>query len=295
MQMGKIVLALLITFWLMPAYTYAQDEPAKEEATEEVAEDEAPEKPSSRMSLTTTQFSGDTIELQGLLRAKFDKSWTPIPDGKVSFFGVGDEDETPLGEVSTNAKGIASLKVNVSKMPLNADGYLAFAARFEGNEQVEGSDADASIIKANMEMTPIKDDSTITISLKVTAGEAPIAEADVALYVKRMVGRLKVGEGTTDEDGNVDIEFPTDLAGDDKGNLYITAMIEDFEEYGNIAAATVQPWGRPISYKFEELPKALWSPHPPSWMVITFFLLMAAVWGHYAIVVYKISQIKKAA
>ena len=148
---------------------------------------------------------------------------------------------------------------------------------------MEGSEGDGSVTRAKMALTPVKEDSSITISLKVTAltaaGEVPIAETDVAVYVKRMIGRLKVGEGTTDEEGNLEIEFPMDLPGDDKGNLYITAVIEEHEEYGNIAAATVQPWGLPVSYQNTELPKSLWSPHPPSWMVIAFFVLMAAVWG----------------
>ncbi len=301
---GKTVFALLLILWLTPSNLFAQDPPAKEEPTEEAAEAEEPEeadepeKFSSKMSLSTTQFLGDTVELQGLLRAKMDKSWAAVPNEKVGFFAIGDEDEKALGEVVTNAKGIAKFRISTKAMALNADGYLAFAARFAGNDELEESDGDANILRASMKLTPVKEDSTITISLNVTApspeGETPIAEADVVVYVKRMVGRLKVGEGTTDEEGNVDIDFPTDLAGDDLGNLYITAVIEDYEEYGNIAATTIQAWGRPISYEISELPKSLWSPHPPSWMVITFFVLMAAVWGHYAIVLYKLSQLKKA-
>ncbi len=298
-SLSKMVPAmLLLLLWAAPVHLQAQDKPAANEETEEPAEEEEPSKIGSKMTLTVTQMPGDTVELQALLRAKIDKVWTTMPGKKVSFFAVGDEDETAIGEMTTNAKGIAALKFNASTTPLNAAGYHAFAARFGGDDELDESDGDANILKAKIELTPVKEDSSLTISLKVSApskdGDTPIAEADVVVYVKRMVGRLKVGEGTTDEDGNVEIEIPMDLAGDENGNLFITAYIEDFEEYGNIAATTVQPWGKPVSYKIEELPQALWSPHPPSWMVITFFVLMAAVWGHYGIVVYKLSQIKRA-
>lgn len=296
--LGRTAFAVLLLFWLTPINLTAQETPSTEEGTEELTETEEVEKASSKMSLSATQFMGDTIELQGLLRAKLDKSWSAIPNKKVSFFAIGDEDEKPLGVVMTNARGIASLKLSSKNMTLNADGYLSFAARFEGNDELEESEGDLSILRAGMKLTAVKEDSTLILSLNVNAlstdGESPIVEADVVVYVKRMVGKLKVGEGTTDEEGNVDIEFPTDLAGDNKGNLQITVFIEDFEEYGNIAATTVQPWGIPVSYDISEMPKALWSPQPPSWMVITFFILMAAVWGHYAVVVYKLSQLRKA-
>ncbi len=295
---GKTLLAFLILLWMAPANSLlAQDEPAEEETTEEAAEEEEPEKIGSRLSLSVTQLPGDSVELSVILRAKIDGVWNKIDGGKILFFAIGDEDETPLGEAVTNLAGVGSAKAGIKDMPLNSEGYLTFAARFEGNDQLEESDDEISVLKAILTLTPVKGDSSYTIFVKAMApspdGDIPLMEADVVIFIKRMVGRLKVGEGTTDENGEAEIEFPTDLSGDDLGNLFITARIEEFEEYGNLAATTVQPWGKPVSTAIEELPRSLWSPHPPAWMVITFFVLMAAVWGHYGVIVYKLRQIKK--
>ena len=63
-------------------------------------------------------------------------------------------------------------------------------------------------------------------------------------------------------------------------------------EYGNLTAAATQKWGYEVSAEIVETPRALWSPHPPAWMVITFFILMGAVWIHYAIVIYNLFKIR---
>ena len=120
----------------------------------------------------------------------------------------------------------------------------------------------------------------------------PIVEAPVVVYVKRMFRPLKVGEGTTDESGNVEIEFPLDLPGDENGNLEITAMIEESETYGSLAATTSKTWGYVVAQDVEELPRALWSPNPPLWMFITFIILMVMVWGNYVIIIFKLFRIR---
>ena len=283
----RIIWFFCLLFFLMPSGNIQAQE----------TEDDAPEKTSSRMSLSTTQMPGDTIELSALLRAKIDDVYQKISDAEIDFFAVGDEEEIPLGKGTTNTVGTAKIKISAKSISKNEEGYMTFLARFRGNEELEESDDEVSILKANMILTPVKEDSLLIIKISVSAPSVdsitPIAEADVALYIKRMIGRLKVGEEATDENGEVDIEFPNDLAGDDKGNLFITAFIEDFEEYGNIAATTTQAWGKPVSYAIEELPRSLWSPNPPVWMVVTFFILMAAVWGHYLIIMVKLSKMRK--
>lgn len=274
--------------FLMAANTaiYAQEE-----------EEEPAKKEKSRMGLSTTQMPGDSIELSALLRAKIDDVYQKIGDAEIEFFAVGAEDEISLGKSTTNALGTAKIKIGSNTVEKNEEGYMTFSARFDGNDELKGSDDEVSILKANMTLTPVKEDSSFTIKINVSApttdSVTALAEADVSLYVKRMIGRLKVGEGTTDENGDAEINFPKDLSGDDHGNLYITAYIEDFGEYGNLAATSVQAWGKPVSYAIEELPRALWSPNPPIWMVLTFFILMGAVWGHYVVIISRLLKMRK--
>ncbi|MEZ4954748.1 MAG: hypothetical protein R2825_14365 [Saprospiraceae bacterium] len=52
------------------------------------------------------------------------------------------------------------------------------------------------------------------------------------------------------------------MSGDDHGNLYITAYIEDFGEYGNLAATSVQAWGNLCPTPSRNC-RGLYSPNPP--------------------------------
>ncbi len=261
------------------------------------SEDERPEPIRSRLSLSTTQYSGDSIELSALLRAKIDGVYQKIDNAKIEFLTIDSEDEILLGENITSTLGTAKIAISAKEIENDEDGYLYLIARFEGNEELKESDDEVSILKAGIVMNPVIEDSVFILKISATAPNAdsifPLADADVSIYVKRMIGRLKVAEETTDENGEIAIEFPSDLPGDDKGNLYITAFIEDFEEYGNLAANGVQSWGKPVSHELKELPRTLWSPNPPIWMVVTFFVLMAAVWGHYAVILSKLFKMRK--
>ena len=277
----------------------AQD--TTEEVTEETTEEAPPEEEviKSRMALTVNQYSDATLELNGLLRARIDGSFQKVPNESVEFFKVDAEgNEVSLGKSATGANGIALMNVKASDLAKDAEGYWSLLARYEGNDKMTGSETDLRIRQAKLEMTPISDDSTYTISCVATAmsedSSTPIVEAVVSVYVKRMFSLLKVGEGTTDESGAVEIAFPGDLAGNQDANIEITARIEETEEYGNLAAAMTQPWGYAVSNAYTEAPRALWSPNPPTWMVVAFFILMGAVWIHYAIIIYKLFIIKAA-
>jgi heme/copper-type cytochrome/quinol oxidase subunit 2 len=51
--------------------------------------------------------------------------------------------------------------------------------------------------------------------------------------------------------------------------------------------------GKPVSDKDQVAPRALWSAHPPLWMMITFIVLMVTVWGHYVVIVYELFRLRK--
>lgn len=286
---GKWILLVLVftTCGMIPVTVFAQDD----------TEEETPTSIKSRMSLSVNQFSDRTIELTGLLRAKIEGRYQQIPDAALVFFALhADGEEQRIGEGTTNAGGTASVILNHTDMSPDADSMFSFLVRFDGNDFLSGSEADIQLIPAILEMNPLEQDSSYILQLKATAltpdGEQAIAGVPVSVYVKRMFSALEVASGETDEEGKLEVEFPNDLNGDDHSNLTITALIADTDEYGSLKATMVQPWGRPVSYEVENLPKALWSPHPPTWMIVTFFILMGTVWGHYIIIIFNLFGIK---
>ena len=293
---------ILSIMWVGGATLYAQvdstvqiDTAAQPAAEEEVVEEEETIK--SKTSLSADQYPDNTIVLKGLLRAKIEGSYQKVPGRKITFLSVNAEgEETILGDSITTPNGIASLRVNKSGLVKNEDGFYSLLARFDGDDKMDGSESDLMLRPATLVMEAKDVDSTYTLSLQASAesaeGPIPIAAAPVSIYIKRMFSSLKVAEGETDETGMVELEFPAGLAGDEGGNLEITAMIEETEEYGNLSASITQQWGYSVSRAPGEIKRALWSPHPPTWMVITFFVLMGAVWIHYAIVIYNLFRIK---
>lgn len=298
------IVLILIGGW-HPAV--AQDAPADSAAaaidtTASTAAEEVPEETTikSKLSLTADQFPDGSIELKVLLRAKIEGSYEKIPDRKVAFFTLTPEgEESPAGESTTGADGTCVLKLEKAKLNKGEDGSYSFIARFDGDNTLESSETDLMLLPASLVMEPQEEDSTYVLHLTASAesaeGPVPIAAAPVVVYVKRMFSSLKVAEGETDENGVVELEFPSGLAGDASGNLEITAMIEETEQYGNLAARMTKAWGYPVSDVPGEAPRALWSPHPPAWMVITFFILMGAVWGHYVIIVINLFRIRSEA
>lgn len=283
-----LVLLSLLLGGIQPLY--AQDSTAVAEEKEDAAI-------KTKMSLAGSQFPDGTIQLNALLRSKVQGSYQKTPDQKISFFTVNDAaEETPLGETPSGQDGIARFVFNTNGKAANKDGTYSFIARYDGNDHINGSESDLILRPAKLVMEAIEGDSTYTLKLQAAAlsadGSQPIAEAPVAIYVKRMFSSLKVAEGETDAEGVLEVEFPKGLSGDQDANLNITAKIEETEEYGNLEANMIKQWGKPVSYEITELPEALWSDHPPVWMIVTFFVLMGTVWIHYLIIILKLFRIK---
>lgn len=299
---AMIFVLLLFTAGIQPVW--AQDSTVVEETTAatdttavEAPEEEEETTVKSRMALTGSQFADGTIELAALLRAKIGGSYTKVSQQKVSFFSVNDAaEETALADTITGPDGVARFTVNTAGMAPNADGSYYFLARYDGNSSMEGSESEVILQPAKLVMEATEADSVYTLRLVATAnsaeGTVPIAGAPVTVYVKRMFSSLKVAEGETDEEGVLELEFPLGLSGDQDANLDITARIEETEAYGNLEARISKQWGTPVSYEIKELPEALWSDHPPVWMIVTFFVLMGIVWFHYVFIVFNLYRIK---
>jgi hypothetical protein len=115
----------------------------------------------------------------------------------------------------------------------------------------------------------------------------------LGIFVHRLFNPLKVGEGTTDENGEATVEIPGKLPGDAKGNITLLAKLDENELYGNLESSVTQQWGIPVSDKLGEQPRALWSPHAPLWMMITFIILMCTVWGHYLVIFIQLFRLRK--
>ncbi len=271
------------------------DSTAQQEATEVTADEPALISPT--LDLVTVQKSDNTIDLKASLKAKIKGTLTFLHSLKIKFYLVTDSAENELGTAITDRNGNAVLNVKAEQVVTNKVGQLYFKAIAAGNKSMEGAEGEVTIKRAILTLTPVKEDSLLSVQVKLvdvgSGTETPVPEITLGIFVKRLFNPLKVGEGATDENGEATIEIPNSLPGDAKGNITLIARLEENDTYGNLEASAIEKWGVPVSDKLEEQPRALWSSHPPLWMLITFAILMVAVWGHYIVIVYELFRLRK--
>jgi hypothetical protein len=282
---------LLLVFFLIPGKTIGQTDSTQSKDKEEAVA------VSPSIDFISIQKSDNTIDLRAIFKAKIEGTLTKLPGLMIRFFSTADSVEKELGQAMTDRSGIAVFNCKADELIPDKEGKLHFKVSFAGGKSIEAAEEVVAVKRARLIITPVKGDSVLTVQLKLVdlnnGIETPIPETNLGVFVKRLFSPLKLGEGKTDENGDASVEIPNKLPGDAKGNIILLAKLEDNEQYGNLEAAITRQWGVPVSDEIKELPRALWSSHPPLWMVITFIVLMTAVWGHYIVILYELFRLRK--
>ena len=258
---------------------------------------EEPRTFSPLIEFISIQKSDNSVDLKASVKAKINGTLTKLSGYKVEYTQGVDSLAKKVGEAMTDGRGIAIFNCKPDQLTTDAEGKLNFKVNFTGKDSIESGEEVLSVKRARLEITPVKEDSVLSIKLKLidlsTGTETPVKDVDLGVFVKRLFNPLKLGEGKTDEAGEASIEIPNGLPGDPKGNLTLIGRVDENETYGNMEASVTQQWGVPVSDEIKELPRALWSPHPPLWMLITFIILMTAVWGHYIVIIFELFRLRK--
>ena len=249
------------------------------------------------ITFVSIQKNDNSVDLKTSVKAKINGTLTSLTGLEIEFTIGADSTAKKLGAAITDSKGVAIFNCKPDQLITDAEGKLKFKASFAGQDSLEAAEEMVAVKRARLEITPVKEDSLLTVKVKLvdlsTGTETPVPETDLGVFVNRMFSALKLGEGKTDEAGEATIEIQNDLPGDAKGNITLLAKLDDNEVYGNLEAAVTQQWGIPVSDELKRLPRALWSPYPPMWMLITFVVLMSAVWGHYIVIIVQLFRLRK--
>ena len=281
-------LALMI---VMPGKLMAQTDSSAKTAVKEVATY------SPLMAFTSTQKSDNSVDLKATVQAKINGTLTRLTGLKIEFTVGVDSSVKILGEAITDSKGVAIFTCKPDQLITDKEGKLNFKASFAGKGSIEAAAEVVAVKRARLEIIPVKEDSLLTVKVKLidlsTGTETAVPAIDLGVFVKRLFSALKLGEGKTDEAGEASIEIPNNLPGDARGNITLLAKLDENEVYGNLEAAVTQQWGAPVSDELKELPRSLWSTHPPIWMLVTFIVLMSAVWGHYLVIIVQLFRLRK--
>jgi len=217
----------------------------------------------------------------------------PLPGLPIRFYN----NETLLGEISTDASGSASLIIG-SSMPLVAgeDGSWSFSAIFEGDSLTEETSGELSIIDVNIEMKLSEEEGERVVTLHATIpagdGPVPVTGEEIGVYVPRMFSLLPVGTGMLDDNGTFRIKFPNDIPGDSIGNLTVIGRFNDHYSFGNVEKREEVMWGTEAE-KAPTVYRSLWSTLAPKWMIVTLAIMLLGVWGHYTYVIINLFRIRR--
>jgi hypothetical protein len=286
--------AILFSVAIIPVPVFSQSDSTKK--TAQVAAEEK-ELISPSLDLVSVQKGDNTIDLKAALSAKVNKVFYKFPLLKVTFFQVINEEEKELGFMITDRAGSAVFNYKPDTLITDADGKVHFKAVFAGNKSMDPADAEVTIKRARLELITTKEDSLYSVHVKlveiISGKEIPVPEIILGVFVKRLFKPLKIGEGTTDTNGEASVEISNELPGNAKGDITLLAKLDENEIYGNMESGTTVNWGVPVSDKLQEAPRALWSAHPPVWMMVTFAVLMIVVWGHYFVIIFELFRLRK--
>jgi hypothetical protein len=138
---------------------------------------------------------------------------------------------------------------------------------------------------------------TIVATVKDQEGQ-PIEELDLYFYVERSFSLLPIGDifNTTDENGMVEVEFPSDLPGDSKGNVAIVVKILESDIYKDQSLEMTKKWGVPVQLDDESKEKrSLWAAaaNAPISLIVVVCSMIIGVWYVIIYIVYSLFIISK--
>ncbi|WP_321282565.1 hypothetical protein [Marinifilum fragile] len=126
---------------------------------------------------------------------------------------------------------------------------------------------------------------------------APVAGIDLYFYVQRSFSLLPIGSvfNTTDESGKVEIEFPSDLPGDTKGNVILLVKIEDTPPYRDTTIQETISWGIPLVIDEQQNKRSLWAAraNAPMSLILLVNSILLVVWGIIGYILFQLYMIYK--
>ena len=179
------------------------------------------------------------------------------------------------------------------------------------NDTVKSKEVDITIKDVNLEVRYFGDSvwrKQIYVHVSETdsiGNEIPQKKVAINILVDRPLSPLPIrdvfstpdddGNLSTDEAGNISMNFPDDLPGDVDGNLRILIRIVEDDDYGTVEIADIKQWGIPTIINDLTLKRSLWasSANAPILLIVFITSLIVVVWGIIFYIVYKIFRISK--
>ncbi len=235
--------------------------------------------------------------------SKTEKRYLPAAGVEVFLYSSEIIDSNLLGTIVTASNGQGTYTFSPAQFESAEKTKVAkYFAVIHENENLKGKETAISVEDVNLSVKYIIEDSIKQIYVNVTETDStgntiPQEDVQIKFLVERPLSPLPVGDeyNTTDEEGNVSMEFPDDLPGDTEGNLKILVRIVENEKYGSVEVSKIIKWGIPIFVSDKTIERSLWasSANAPIALLIFINALILAVWGVIFYIVNKLFRIRK--
>jgi hypothetical protein len=252
------------------------------------------EKQKARISLDFFNINNEEQKLVATVKTKVEGYYQNISGVEILFFKTEVSPENLLGNVKTDENGKAAINLKE-----NADTALwsTYVAVLENNPNFKDVEKEIEVKKGFLSMELEEIDSVKMIKIFAgtpdsTGNLIPAEEVNTRVYVKRLFGLLPISDEfeSTNEEGLLNIVFPPDIAGDEKGNITVVAQVSDHDEFGNLEFRKNASWGIPIKMDKSEQERDLWlsSSNTPKVFVWIVNLMLIGILG---VIVYIIFQL----
>ena len=284
----KIILTVITALCSMPFTALSQDSSKKELV----------------LSVSYYMTSNKCMYVMANAKTKIAKKFTPVSGININLFL--DSDSSLIGKVTTDKDGLGKAIIPPSlKAVWDLSAKHSLKAVSAATKEFDATDAEASITKSRISIDTLADAETRTVIVKVASFNGtewvPVKDVEMKVGIGRSAGAvLSAGDEatyTTDSTGTATAEFKkANLPGDEKGNIVLTAKVEDNEELGNITAEKIVPWGAAVKTDnsfFDQ--RTLWSTRfrTPFWLLFMAYSIILGVWGTIIYLVIQIIKIKR--
>jgi hypothetical protein len=244
--------------------------------------------------------------------AKPEKRYLPAAGVEV-FLYVSEISETNmLGTIITSDDGMGTYTLNQKQYEIAEGKKISqYFAVVNESETLRRKAAEITIKDVNMEVRYFGDSIWqkqiyVHVSeMDSTGNDIPQKKVSINILVDRPLSPLPIsdvfstaddeGNLSTDAEGNIHLNFPDDLPGDEEGNIKILIKIVEDDDYGTVEVADIKQWGVPTIINDLTLKRSLWasSANAPISLLIFINVLIAGVWGTIFYIVFKIFHIRK--
>ena len=221
----------------------------------------------------------------------------PIGNATLHFYYQLGDSLFLINTISTNSEGLAICNLDGLDLVGDQEGFMKCLCSFSGNKQYSSARQQLIIKNLQISLSFQLIDTTKTIVIKgiesTGRGDQKVIDfTSVELFTPTLFGEMLIGS-VEFMNGYATLDFPTDIPGDEEGNIEVIARIMENGNYGNLVLTSTKNWGKEFIPQMDMAHHKLWTTDPPVWMLISFIVLLGGVWSLYIIVFFKVRRMKK--